>query len=390
MKKVVALLIAAAMAFSVIACASDAPGDAAPPVEEAQPSVNNGAGTITVDVSEGANSIGFFLDDVDPQSRRTYDVVWSFMRPMPLMQNIGDALVELEDILNVNIIHYNADGDIDALIQNIEIFAAQGVDGFIIVIDPTASERIKEVLDNTGIPYIAMLNSVRDENGRAIVPGVGLDGYQAGRIKTQWLYDNYRTYWGEIDTARLGLLNFNFSPNVDFNDRYLGALSMFQELFPGNTNIFSADGVAGRLDEQTGFDLASAILATNPDVEHWFIPACLEHYAQGAARAVESLGMQDRVLITTTGSDILSAAWDSGYDGAAWVSCIGIHALQYAAPALCALVALMNGTATPDTLWSGLRAPGDLYTFFYVELEIVTRDTYQDFFNRIRAEAGLG
>ena len=65
-----------------------------------------------------------------------------------------------------------------------------------------------------------MLNSVRDENGSAIVPCVGLEGVEAGAKIVQWLYDNYKTYWGDIDVSEIGLLDFNFSPNVDFNDRF--------------------------------------------------------------------------------------------------------------------------------------------------------------------------
>ena len=73
--------------------------------------------------------------------------------------------------------------------------------------------------------------------------------------------------------------------------------------------------MTGGLNEETGYNLASAILASHPEVEYWFIPACLELYAQGAMRAAESLGMQDRVLISAVNSEVLTALWDSGYEG---------------------------------------------------------------------------
>jgi ABC-type sugar transport system substrate-binding protein len=244
------------------------------------------------------------------------------------------------------------------MLQNIEIYNDQGVDGYIIVIDASANMRIKEVLDETGLPYIDILNSVRDSSGSSIVPCIGMEGITVGREMTTWLFDNYKNYWGEIDTSTLGLLNFTFSPNVDFQDRYDGNLAMFQELLPGNTNTFEADGVTGGLNEETGYDLASAILAANPQVEHWFVPACLELYAQGTMRAAESLGMQDRVLITAVNSDVLSALWDSGYEGC-WVSCVASTSYQYAAPALSAVVSLINGTETFESLWSNIRKPTD-------------------------------
>jgi ABC-type sugar transport system substrate-binding protein len=310
------------------------------------------------------------------------------MRPMALFLNIRDAMISMEPVLNVKITDYCANSDIDEMIQNIQIFADQGYDGYIIVIDASANMRIKEVLDETGLPYIDILNSVRDENGSAIVHCIGMEGITVGREMTKWLFDNSEKYWGKIDTAKLGLINFTFSPNKDFHDRFEGNLAMFQELAPGNTNIFEADGVTGGLNEETGYNLASAILAANPEVEYWFIPACLELYAQGAMRAAESLGMQDRVLITATNSEVLSALWDSGYEGC-WVSCVASAPYQYAAPALSGIVSLLNGTETVDSLWSSIRKPTDKLTFYEIGTEIVTKDTYKDYFEYVRRESGL-
>jgi ABC-type sugar transport system substrate-binding protein len=309
---------------------------------------------------------------------------------MALFLNITDAMVELEPILNIKITDYCANSDIDELIQNIEIYADQGVDGFVIVIDATANKRIKEVLDGTGIPYIAILNSVRDENGREIVPLIGMEGYTIGHMMTQWLYDNYKKYWGDIDSSKIGMLNYTFSPNIDFHERHLGNIEKFNELLPGNSDlIFPADGVSGGLNEQTGFDLASATFAAHPEVEYWFVPSCLELYAVAAGTAAENLGIEDRVLITTANSDVLSALWESGYDGC-FKSCIATHALQYAAPALSGLVSLINGTSTFETLWSTIRKPTDLYTYYEMKVDILTIDNYQAFFSRVRAESGLG
>ena len=340
------------------------------------------------DPSVNANTIGFFMDDVDPYSRETYTIVWAYMRPMQLFLNIRDALVSMESVFNVKFIDYCANSDIDAMIQNIEIYADQGVDGYIIVIDASANQRIKEVLDGTGLPYIGVLNSVRDSSGAATVHLIGMEGITVGREMTSWLFDNYKTYWGEIDTSKLGLLNFTFSPNADFHDRYLGNEAFFKEKLPGNSNIFPADGVTGGLNEETGYDLAAALFAANPQVEYWFVPACLELYAQGAMRAAENLGIDDRVLIIATNSDVLAALWDSGYEGC-FVACVASTAYQYGAPALSGLVSLMNGTSTFDSLWSGIRLPTDILTFYEIGYEVVTKDTYQDYFDFVRRESGL-
>jgi len=400
MKRILALLLVTLMVISLAACAKTESANNSPP--PSSPASTTGTNTASPPPAEtpddtgpiknpsaNANAIGFFTDGVDPNSRDTYEIVFAYMRPMALFLNIRDAMTSMEPVLNVKITDYCANSDIDEMIQNIQIFADQGYDGYIIVIDASANMRIKEVLDETGLPYIDILNSVRDENGSAIVHCIGMEGITVGREMTKWLFDNSEKYWGKkIDTSKLGLINYTFSPNKDFHDRFEGNLAMFQELAPGNTNIFEADGVTGGLNEETGYNLASAILAAHPEVEYWFIPACLELYAQGAMRAAESLGMQDRVLITATNSEVLSALWDSGYEGC-WVSCVASAPYQYAAPALSGIVSLLNGTETVDSLWSSIRKPTDKLTFYEIGTEIVTKDTYKDYFEFVRKESGL-
>lgn len=400
MKRILALLLVSLMIFSIAACAEKTEStNNSPPPSSPTPATDTGTASPTPaetpddngpikNPSANANSIGFFTDGVDPNSRDTYEIVWAYMRPMALFLNIKDALTSLEPVFNVKITDYCANSDIDEMIQNIQIFADQGYDGYVIVIDASANMRIKEVLDETGLPYIDILNSVRDTDGSAIVHCIGMDGVTIGKEMTKWLFDNSEKYLGKIDTAKLGLLNYTFSPNKDFNDRHDGNLAMFQELAPGNTNIFDADGVTGGLNEETGYNLASAILAAHPEVEYWFIPACLELYAQGAMRAAESLGIQDRVLISAVNSEVLTALWDSGYEGC-WVSCVASAPYQYAAPALSGIVSLLNGTETIDSLWSSIRKPTDKLTFYEIGTEIVTKDTYKDYFEFVRSESGL-
>ena len=398
MKKTLALLFAVLMALSLFACAKETPAPAVtndpvpatntPAPDTDKPTTEAPAAVPTEDATAFVeNAIGAFSSGVDPASRDTYEIVWAYMRPMALFQNINDALTTLEPQLNFTTTAYCANSDIDAMIQNIEIYADQGVDGFLIVIDPTAVARIKATLDATGVPYVAMLNSARDENGSEIVPCVGIDGVEAGGATIDWLAENYKTYWGDIDAAEIGLLNFNFSPNADFNDRHNGSQAAFEKHFPGN-KTFTADGVSGKLDEQTGYDLASATMAANPEVKYWFVAGCIELYSQGAARAVESLNIEDRVLITAVGSDVLPAEWDNGYDGS-WVSCLALSQYQYTMPGISALVAMMDGKATPESLWADRRLPTDQVTFYNVAYGLLTKDNYEGFFAQVLKDAGL-
>jgi ABC-type sugar transport system substrate-binding protein len=397
-KKAISVLLAIFMLFALISCAAkeeaaapSASASAAPPASQAPASeAPDESSAPAVDPSANADEVGFFKSGVDPKSRDTYDIIFAYTRTLLLFEMMTQCFNKYADDLNVTITPSTAEMDMDKMMTSIETFAEQGADGFIIVIDPATKDRTVEVLNETGVPYIALFNSVRDENGNSLVPTVGLDQYATGAMTMQWLIDNYRTYWGDIDTSKLGLVSITFSVSVDLNDRELGAQDVFKKNFPNNSNlIFVADGVTGTgSGEDIGYNLSSAILAANPNVEYWFVTNCLEMYAQGATRAVEQLGMEDRVLITACGSDIACSEWENGYEGS-WASAIAISNYLYAAPALCGLVSLIDGVSTPESLWPDMKAPGDTAAFYRADVEMITKDTYKTYFNRIAEMAGM-
>ncbi len=394
MKKAIAVLIALLMVFSLVACTQGATTES-PAASSSTPAASpSEAGTTQepspsaiADISAGANSVGFFESGVDPASRDTYDIVFCYPRQNVTMQNIADRLKDYETMFNIKSSSYCANNDMDAYLQNVEILIDQGTDGFLMVFDPATRMRFIEVLEEANKPVTAILNSVRDDNGSEIIPCAGIEGVLASATTVQWLFDNYKTYWGDIDTSKIGLLDYNFSVNVDFNDRFEGAKAQFEKLLPGNP-VFEADGVAGKLDEQTGYDLASATFAAHPEVEYWFAAACIEQYGAGAARAAETMNIDKTVLVTDVGSNQLVSQWDAGYDGC-WVSCMAVSDYQYLIPPLCGLIAILDGKATIDTLWSTLRAPGDTVTFYAIPPVMVTKDSYKAFFDKVLQEAGI-
>ncbi len=403
MKKVLSISLALFLLLALFACnkttpetndepsaqesaAASAPEESAPPAESAAPE-ESAAPAEMIDITKNADKVGFFESGVDPQSRDTYNIVHMYPFTLLLYENITECFRVYGEQLNCNITPSTSEGDYDKFIQNIEVFAAQGeTDGLIVVIDADTAVRIKEVLDESGMTYIAWCNSVRDENGSEIVPCVGLGQYDSGATTVQWLHDNYSTYWGDIDASKIALMNTNASSNFDLNDRALAAEDKFLELFPDNAGIFNID-LINDFTQDAAYNQAAATFSANPDIEYWFVTNTVEMYSQGVARAVESLQIDDKVLITDVGMDILCSEWESGYDGS-WVSCLAMSNYLYAAPAICGLVALLDGTATWDTLWTDRRDPGDLYTFYGVDSTMITKDTYKEYFNSYAELAG--
>ena len=401
MKKVISAALVLLMLFTLISCNSstsdsssnpstETSQDSASPSEASSPeSTESESDPTMVDVSANENSIGYFESGVDPQSRDTYELVFAYTMTMLLYEEMTKAMEALSEKLNFTLTTTTGELDADKYITNIETLASQGVDGFIADIDPAVSDRINEVYQELGIPYITIFSAVRDENGSTIAPCVLLDGYATGSTTMQWLYDNYQTYWGDIDTSKIALLNYTFSTLQDLQLRADGAEDKFKELFPDNTMIFTADAATtSTADAESAYNATAPIFSANPDVEYWFVTCSIETFAQGTARAVESLDMEDHVLIVDVGSDVLCSEWDNGYDGC-WVSCLAISNYIYATPALCGLIAMIDGKADFDSLWASKRADGDQATLYYVDYDMITSDTYQQYFQDIADELGL-
>lgn len=396
MKKVISVLLALLLTFALFSCSGTTSGSSASPSAPASPSPSAVASpsaapeasppsAAPTDVSAMADDVGFFTDGVDPQSRKTYNLVHMYPFTLLLFEKMTECFNDYGKTLNIKVTPSTSEGDMDKFIQNIQTFADQGnIDGFLVVVDAATSDRILEVLDETTIPYMTWCNSVRDKAGSELVPCVGLDQKAASATTVQWLFDNYKTYWGDIDPTQIALMNLNASVNVDLNDRAVGAEAKFKELLPTNGGIYNLDMVAD-FTPDVAYNQASTTFAGNPNVKYWFVTNCVEMYSQGVARAAEALGLEKKVLITDVGSDVLCSEWDTNYDGA-WKSCLAISNYLYAAPALCGLVALIDGKATPESLWASMRAPGDKATFYGAASSMITKDTYKAYFNGYAAK----
>ncbi len=164
MKKVLAIILAILMALTFFACATsetpaadpsaDTPADTAADTaadtpadtpEDAPADTPADAPDETVaDITVNENDLGYFNSGVDPFSRDKYTIVWMYPRTMALMQNIADVLTEWGEKLNYDLIASTGDGDIDVFIQQMELYANQGADGFLLNFDVNSRFRIKK------------------------------------------------------------------------------------------------------------------------------------------------------------------------------------------------------------------------------------------------------
>ncbi|MDR1299297.1 MAG: hypothetical protein LBJ84_03485 [Oscillospiraceae bacterium] len=380
MKKFFALLLASLMLASVVAsCKKDSAQPSSSPDSTPDPVPDTGS------VPNLGGTIGYFEDEVDHFDRDTYEFIDVYMYPGILSEQMVACFTRLGEKLNYNMSDSCSNNDPELFLQQLEAAAASGrYDGFFLGLDTNIQDRIVEIMDEYQLPYVSIFNPMRDDNGANFVPTVLLDGYSNGAQAIQWLYDNHKTYWGDIDTSKIAMVDFTLSIVPDIQSRSDGAIDKFGELLPGNPQ-FTLDSLVGGVTADNAVNEVTTIVAGHPEIEYWWFMCGIEDLATGTTRAIEALGKEDRALVTTIGDVNLGAEWDGGYTGNTFVGCIAISNYLYAAPAAAGLVAMADGRATMQTLWQERRAPGDTAAIWLVNSVFVTRETYNDYLSEVNA-----
>jgi hypothetical protein len=224
-KKAIAIVLVLILAVSLIACktsgsqteessvpspspsASTAPPSAAPATEDTAPEVSAPPQESTAP----ASTVGYITADVDHFARDTYKLADFYYAPLTLEKLHFDAMKSMEPVLNIEMTEFSGNENADLYIQNFEIASQQDFDGFVIESYPDVFDRMYEVLNDLGIPYIYTVNAYRDANGANLVPTVVLDQYKNGNTQAQWFYDHYKDYWGNIDASKIVLLSLEYS-----------------------------------------------------------------------------------------------------------------------------------------------------------------------------------
>lgn len=383
MKKVTAILLTLIIAFSLVACSNSNAAQVSP---SAAPSGTAPATESSTAPAASAGTVGYITDEVDHNARKTYKIAYFYFAAMTLEKLHFQAMQNMQKKLNITVTDINANSDGDAFINNFEVAATQGYDGFVVEPNADVYDRTYEVLNELKIPYIYTVNAYRDENGANLVPTVILDQYKNGNTQVQWFFDHYKDYWKDVPASEIVLMTLEYSTNPDLISRIDGVKDKFTELFPGN-QIIVGDMAGQQLNEQVAYDQCAAIITAHPEVKYWFIDGCVENFGQGAARATEALGKTDTTLIVTSGANVLPIEWDSGYKGN-WVASYAVFNYNYVVPALTGLIALIDGRATFDSLWKESRKEGDKATAFIAGDQMVTVDTYKDVQTKIESQYG--
>ena len=384
MKKFLAILMVIVMATALFACGgtdkpavTDAPKDDTP-TATATPAADPGTPSATPEantVAPSTGDVGFVTDDVDHWARDAYNVVYYNYAVSNLTAQTTDALNQLGAAYNFTVEQLTANGDADTYINNLQTILLKGTSGLIVDINAELAPRVSEILAEYDIPAVCLFNRAQNVDGNIVIPSVVMDQYYNGETQMQYLHDVYKDYWGDIDKSEITLLILDWSGSMDINARAQGAEARWKELF-GDQTFYYGDTAADSLSSEAGYNVTNSILAAHPEVKYWFIVGTVEDTTLGGSRAVEALGMEDRVLMTASGAAILPGEWDNGYDGI-WIANYAISPFMYSGTGVMGLLALMDGRAEMGTLWPDTFLEGDQAARFMLASTMMTRANYK-------------
>ena len=413
MKKATAILLALIMIIALAACSTDNAGTSGSPSTEASssPSASTSAGASTspsstpasnasptlptATVSEGpvtsietTSTIGFWEDALESAAsgRGKYHIVMMTHGTATQWSYLTDMSAMFEGPLNVTISEVSAGGDADRLMAIAEEQASdKTVDGFILDVTTFYQERVLEILTEYNKPHVSifdiMWGGVTDPETRTCLgPSVVVDPYTSGAVGIQWCAENYKTYWGEIDTSKLGFCGATLSSSYDMNQRAVGAWDAFAALFPeASGNMWYADAAVGGFNADTFYQEVSTVLTAHPEVEHWFVYAASgDSGGVGSVRGIEESGKNDCTIFVSGVPTTAVIEWDSGSLSNSWVASVDQSYALTMATALSGVIAMIDGRATMSTLWEDSIKPGDASALLEIPASVMTRDSYKE------------
>lgn len=412
MKKVFALLLVLLMMATLFACAkstgSNSPAPAsnspAPASNSPAPVSDAAAGFTDFDESEGRDTtgeIGFYDPNFDYAKNTQYKFMYLRVRNSPLYESFANSFKVWATKANVIMDIADVNGDNDLFISMIETLKSQGYDGLITDPDSTTYPAVIEKCRELDLPFMPAMGLPKGDDGLLKNPFVGFDYYQVGVKMGEWLVDYQKKTWPDAKPEEIGVLGVDFSVVPEISVRIDGALSVISKAYPGivdkidrltnSGRYFHADTIVGNLDSTTAYQVSGAILSTNPDIKYWLIVGTVDDFADGAVTAAMDAGLEGKVVAISMGSPGLVAQWEAGEqtDFKASFTSIGVI---YAEPIFFGLYAMVNGDATPETLWNPEwvnKSRGETYAQLLLPTIILEHENYKNYYEWVDLYVGL-
>lgn len=208
--------------------------------------------------------------------------------------------------------------------------------------DQTMSQAAVDKATEAGIPIVAADDALQDADGNKLAPWVGINAYVIGEANGEWLA-NYAIDNELVGKEDVGLLLMTMDTVSSCVPRAEGELAKFTELCPDfpEGNIFKAD-YDGTTDK--GNTAAAAVITANPQIKTWLVTGANEEGCIGAARALESAGLDAYACVVGLGAYMAKDEWNNkGADGTCVKASAYFSADQVGAGSVEVLLDIING-----------------------------------------------
>lgn len=291
MKKTTALLMAMAMTASLVGCSTgtDAPATTAAPAADttAAPAVDAPkAEEPKAEAPAGDKLVVYGI-------YKAGDQTWFI--------DEGAAAQKAVEDLGGEFIYVDAKMSPEEYLKAIDNAIANKASGIVTCIpDQTMSQAVVDKANEAGIPIVAADDALQDASGSKLAPWVGINAYVIGEANGEWLA-NYAKDNNLVTDPEVGLLIMTMDTVSSCVPRAEGEFDKFTELCPDfdQSKIFKAD-YDGTTDK--GNTAATAVITAHPEIKKWLVTGANEEGCVGAARALESAGLDADACVVGLGA----------------------------------------------------------------------------------------
>ena len=215
-----------------------------------------------------------------------------------------------------------------------------------------------------------------------------MDSVGSGRELAKWLMMNYENYFGsDVDINDIGYIHVDYSVIENVHQSETGVSEYLSANGFNMDNYFVADAAGNTFDGEVAYNLVSTTISSKSDINYWLVSTCCEPYGAGAASAVETLSKtNENALVVSQDGTTLFSQWDAGYDGC-WVAALTCPMEFFTEPIMLGVIAIIDGLATPETIWPDYKADGDTYANVVVANTMLTVDNYAEFLADLKERA---
>jgi hypothetical protein len=429
MKKLLALILVAALVLGCAACgSSDTPsgggggntpsadggsdqgddtpapapdsgsGGAAPTGAHAYPNCNED-GSINLD------TIANYDPEYDYTQNTRFKVAYISSASGPLYQDAANSYESWCNTMNCQWMGFtSAEGDNDKYMTLLQQALDSGYEILILDADSTIFTTVAAVMDEyPETVWMAMMSPPRDQTegegvpvgGNVIHPSVGFSHYDAGWQQMIKLFEWMDETYPDADWSEVGCLALTYSLSPPLVERSTAGEDYWRQYAPAEAqdNFFLADCAAAGLSVQGAIDTCGPIVSTNTDIKYWLVQGNVDDWAQGATTVVEQAGLGETSCGVTFGGSGLQAQWDSGVQNC-WRYALCTSTFLYAEPILGCCYAIANGWTNYEDIWpswvnyNDCGGEGHTYSSLRLPTTWLTYDDYKQYYEWVDLYVG--